>query len=110
MQIQHRIDELSLPNPFEIAARPERRTIHFSGRVQGVGFRYTARSVALQYDVHGYIRNLADGRVEVVAEGPEPAVQSLLAVLRGPGAPGRVDFVAERWDAPRDLPAGFVER
>jgi len=48
--------------------------------------------------------------VEVVAEGPEPAVQSLLAVLRGPGAPGRVDFVAERWDTPRDLPAGFVER
>lgn len=46
-----------------------RRTVLFSGQVQGVGFRYTARNVALQYDVNGYVRNLPDGRVELVAEG-----------------------------------------
>lgn len=48
----------------------QRHTCYFSGRVQGVGFRYTAQNVALQYNVSGYVRNLADGRVELVMEGP----------------------------------------
>jgi acylphosphatase len=51
----------------------ERRRVLFSGRVQGVGFRYTCLSLARGYDVAGTVRNLADGRVELVAEG-EPAV------------------------------------
>jgi len=51
------------------AAAHVRKTIHFAGRVQGVGFRYTARNIALQYQVRGYVRNLADGRVELVMEG-----------------------------------------
>lgn len=46
-----------------------RRTVYFSGQVQGVGFRYTARNVARGYAVTGYVRNLPDGRVELVAEG-----------------------------------------
>lgn len=46
-----------------------RRTISFSGRVQGVGFRYTVRATAARFIVTGYVRNLADGRVELVAEG-----------------------------------------
>ena len=46
-----------------------RRTSLFSGRVQGVGFRYTVQDVAGNYDVRGYVRNLPDGRVELVAEG-----------------------------------------
>jgi acylphosphatase len=49
-----------------------RRTIFFSGQVQGVGFRFTTRAVASHFAVTGYVRNLRDGRVEVVAEG-EPA-------------------------------------
>jgi|CXWL01.1.fsa_nt_gi serine/threonine-protein kinase RsbW len=48
-----------------------RRTIHFSGKVQGVGFRFNAESVASRYTVTGYVRNLHDGRVELVAEGDE---------------------------------------
>ncbi|MBI3834988.1 MAG: ATP-binding protein [Planctomycetes bacterium] len=52
------------------AAEPTiRRTIHFSGRVQGVGFRFSANSLARRFDVTGYVRNLPDGRVEIVAEG-----------------------------------------
>ena len=47
----------------------ERRTAHYSGRVQGVGFRYTARQIAESFDVTGYVQNLDDGRVRVVAEG-----------------------------------------
>jgi len=48
----------------------EQRRVVFSGQVQGVGFRYTARRLAGRFDVTGYVRNLADGRVECVIEGP----------------------------------------
>jgi acylphosphatase len=41
----------------------------YAGRVQGVGFRYTVKSVALGFEVTGAVRNLPDGRVELVAEG-----------------------------------------
>ena len=54
----------------------------FSGRVQGVGFRYTVQNLALQYDVTGYVRNLADGGAELVMEGPEEEMASLLADIR----------------------------
>ena len=47
----------------------ERRQIHFRGQVQGVGFRYTAVSVARRYAITGYVQNLSDGRVVLVAEG-----------------------------------------
>jgi len=43
--------------------------ILYSGRVQGVGFRYAAKSVALGFEVTGTVRNLTDGRVELIAEG-----------------------------------------
>ena len=47
----------------------ERLTIHFSGAVQGVGFRYTALQVSRRFNVTGFVKNLRDGRVELVAEG-----------------------------------------
>ena len=46
----------------------ERRHVWFSGRVQGVGFRYTCQTLARGFDVAGLVRNLADGRVELVVE------------------------------------------
>ena len=55
-----------------------RRTIHYSGRVQGVGFRYTTCEVAARFDVAGYVKNLPDGRVEVVVEGPTREVDRFL--------------------------------
>ena len=55
-----------------------RRTCYFSGRVQGVGFRYTVKNVALQYNVHGFVKNLPDGRVELVMEGPDPDMEQLV--------------------------------
>ena len=51
-----------------------RRTLYFSGTVQGVGFRYTAEATAARFDVVGYVRNLRDGRVELVAEGTKDEV------------------------------------
>lgn len=55
-----------------------RRACYFSGRVQGVGFRYTVQNLALQYNVRGYVRNLADGRVELVMEGPDTDMDHLI--------------------------------
>ena len=57
------------PADADLESSPTRRTILFSGSVQGVGFRYTARSIAAGYPVTGFVRNLPDGRVEIVAEG-----------------------------------------
>jgi acylphosphatase len=54
-----------------VSAPSSRRQVHYKGRVQGVGFRYTVQNIALQYNVHGYVKNLPDGRVELVMEGCE---------------------------------------
>lgn len=50
-------------------AAPERRHVFYSGNVQGVGFRYSAQRVAGEFRVTGFVRNLPDGRVELIAEG-----------------------------------------
>jgi acylphosphatase len=55
-----------------------RRVYVYSGRVQGVGFRYTVKNIAIQYDVAGYVRNLPDGRVEMCLEGT-PATMDQMA-------------------------------
>lgn len=47
----------------------QRLTIYFSGRVQGVGFRYTVKTLTTGFEVTGTVRNLPDGRVHLVAEG-----------------------------------------
>ncbi len=56
-----------------------RITAHFSGTVQGVGFRYTTVRLAQNYpSITGIVRNLSDGRVQLVAEGEPLEVQSLI--------------------------------
>ena len=47
----------------------QRLNVFYSGRVQGVGFRYTVKALARGFEVTGTVRNLADGRVELIAEG-----------------------------------------
>jgi acylphosphatase len=60
-----------------------RKTVHYFGRVQGVGFRYTTCQLAADFAVVGHVRNLPDGRVELVAEGdPEEIERFLSAVAR----------------------------
>ncbi len=91
-------------------AEDVRLTAWVRGRVQGVGFRWWTRARALELGLAGRATNLADGRVEVVAEGPREACERLLAALRGPGTPGRVSGVTERWSEARGGLSGFVER
>ena len=60
----------------------QKHTIRFSGTVQGVGFRYTTQRVADGFAVAGFVRNLADGRVEVVAEGPPGEIRRFVEAIR----------------------------
>jgi acylphosphatase len=60
----------------------QRRRVLFSGRVQGVGFRATCRWLARGFDLAGYVRNLPDGRVEVLAEGDEVEIDRFLASIQ----------------------------
>lgn len=89
---------------------PVRLTAWVRGRVQGVGMRWWIRSRALEAGLAGWARNLDDGRVEVVAEGPRTAAERLLAALDGAGTPGHVAGVAHRWSDAKGVAAGFVER
>ncbi len=51
---------------------------YYSGRVQGVGFRFTAESTAMDLGVRGWVKNLRDGRVEIAAEAEEGALKDFL--------------------------------
>lgn len=55
--------------------------VRYSGQVQGVGFRYTAQRLAEDFPVTGYVRNLSDGDVELVAQGAAADVEAFLTAL-----------------------------
>jgi len=52
--------------------------VYFSGTVQGVGFRYTTRDFAKRMGISGWVRNLSDGRVELLAESSEENIEEFL--------------------------------
>ncbi|MSU57621.1 MAG: acylphosphatase [Pedosphaera sp.] len=64
-----------------------RRRLHvfYSGHVQGVGFRYAVKSVATGFEVAGSVRNLADGRVELLAEGDDAELKAFQQAIRDEG-------------------------
>ena len=70
----------------------ETRHVMFSGRVQGVGFRYTCRQTAQGLGLGGWVRNLPDGRVEAVIQGPADALTEFVRQV-SETTHGRVDDV-----------------
>jgi acylphosphatase len=68
---------LAMPEP-----EFERCEVYYSGRVQGVGFRYTAQHIAGGFHVTGFVQNVADGRVLLVAEGAPDELDRLLAAIQ----------------------------
>jgi acylphosphatase len=80
-----------------------------SGHVQGVGFRWFVRELAADAGLHGSARNLPDGRVEVILEGDDDAVDAAIAALSGPRAPGRVSRVDARHEAAQGSTGFTVE-
>ncbi len=74
--------------------------VFFSGRVQGVFFRAFTRDNALKLGVRGWVRNLPDGRVEAVFEGPEDKVEKLIYLCRYKHPHARVDDVVIEYGEP----------
>jgi len=88
-------------------AATARARIVVTGIVQGVAFRFTAAREAERLGLQGWVRNLPDGRVEALAEGPRERVESLVAwCWRGPPA-ARVSDVAVEWSEARGDLLGF---
>jgi len=80
------------------------------GRVQGVGFRYSTLIEADALGLGGWVRNLPDGRVEVVAEGPSAAVDSLIEWCRQGPRYAWVGNVDVAWEVPENEAGGFGVR
>ena len=59
--------------------------VYFSGHVQGVGFRYAVRTVSLEFDVTGWVKNLRDGRVEMLSEGERSELEAFQAAILNAG-------------------------
>ncbi len=87
----------------------KRAHVHVSGTVQGVFFRATTQEKAREHGVNGWVKNLEDGRVEAVFEGPEDAVAAMIDFCHeGPEA-ASVESVAVEHEEPEGL-SGFEVR
>lgn len=84
-----------------------RMMVLYSGRVQGVGFRYTTRTVAAGFDVCGTVRNLADGRVELVAEGERAELNAFREAIRDEGLAANIRDEAVTWSEAQGGFRGF---
>ena len=59
--------------------------VYYSGHVQGVGFRYSVKQLSLEFDVTGWVKNLPDGRVEMVIEGERDELETFQAAIPDAG-------------------------
>jgi len=87
------------------------RKFVISGQVQGVGFRYFAQRAAARHQVRGYVRNLEDGRVEALAEGPPKAVEEFKHDLAAGPSYSKVEHLEETvLDPSGQYPSFRIER
>lgn len=87
----------------------KRAHVFYSGSVQGVGFRYTTQRFSRRYPVTGFVKNLPDGSVELVAEGEEAELREFLKALSG-AFRENIQQVDERWEKPASEFSGFEVR
>jgi len=88
-------------------ATRRRMTVFFSGRVQGVGFRYTTKTVATGFEITGIVKNLPDGRVELVAEGSHAELDAFRAALHDAGLAGFIRDEQVVWADAKNEFRGF---
>lgn len=81
--------------------------VYYSGRVQGVGFRFTAEMLARELELVGWVKNVADGRVEVVCEGEEVKLNEFLKRIRSGALKDYIDNVNVDWSEATDEFAVF---
>ena len=79
----------------------------YNGTVQGVGFRYAVKALTTGYEVTGTVRNLADGRVELVAEGSREELEAFLVGIRESGVGHFIRGEDTRWEAASGTFRGF---
>ena len=82
-------------------------TVIYSGQVQGVGFRYTAKTVATGFEITGAVRNLADGRVELLAEGTREELDGFRLALQNAGLAGFIRDEKVNWAEAKNEFHGF---
>lgn len=70
---------------------------YLSGIVQGVGMRYYVSRLANRFDITGYVKNLPDGRVEIIAEGPENQIRTFLERIKKTPV-GSIDNIETEWE------------
>jgi len=92
------------------AERRVRAHLRVAGRVQGVAFRASAAAEARRSRLNGWVRNVRDGTVEAVAEGPRPAVEAFIAWCRHGPSGARVEAVEVAWGTPTGEHRGFEVR
>lgn len=91
----------------EVSVLKARAHVYISGWVQGVFFRWSTKELANRLGLNGWVRNLADGRVEAVFEGDEIGVEQIIRWCRT-GPPGAsVSKIEVDWEHPRDEFKGF---
>ncbi|HZF01506.1 MAG TPA: acylphosphatase [Methylomirabilota bacterium] len=81
--------------------------IFYSGRVQGVGFRYTVKSAAAGFEITGTVRNLSDGRVELIVEGARGELEAFRAAIRDAGLKNFIRDEAVTWSDAQNIFHGF---
>ena len=86
----------------------KRVEVFYSGRVQGVGFRYSVREIAMGFEIAGHVRNLDDGRVELVGEGDEKELHEFLQAIQSSHLGDYVRNTAESWKLATENCKGFV--
>jgi acylphosphatase len=85
----------------------ERLQIFYSGRVQGVGFRYSTKALATGFDVTGTVRNLPDGRVELILEGARPELEEFRKAVQHSELGGLIRQEEASWSAAKNEFRGF---
>lgn len=87
-----------------------RAHVFVTGRVQGVFFRATTRERAREHDVGGWVKNLPDGRVEAVFEGPESAVENMIEFSHSGSDAARVEDVTVEYEEPQHVTEFEIRR
>jgi acylphosphatase len=85
----------------------ERLRILYSGRVQGVGFRYAAKALAAGFEVNGIVRNLPDGRVELVVEGARAELEEFRKAVQDSEIGGLIRHEDASWMPAQNEFSGF---
>jgi len=95
-----------VPEQMPVASRC-RLEIFYSGHVQDVGFRYTAKTVAAGFEVSGVVRNVSDGRVALIAEGTREELEAFRAAIRDAGLKSFIRGENVTWSAAQNEFRGF---